>query len=69
MLEEAEGRVAALEAALAGPRRQPVRVASLASSVEQYLRDLRGTVGRNTDLARRLLVRGLDRIVLRRDGA
>ncbi len=45
MLEEAEGRVAALEAAVTGPR-QPVRVTSLASSVEQYLSDLRGTVGR-----------------------
>ena len=43
-------------------------MAPLASAVERYLRDLRETLRRNTDLARQLLARGLNRVVLKRDG-
>jgi hypothetical protein len=41
-------------------------VVSLVSPVTSYLDDLRGTLETNVEEARRLLARGLDRIVLRR---
>lgn len=64
----ARTRVAVLEAALLEARRPPAPVAPLAVSVERYLRDLRATVDTNPDKARRLLARGVERIVLRRQG-
>ena len=39
------------------------------SSVERFLQDLRGTLQTNTDKARRLLARALDRIVLQCEGS
>jgi hypothetical protein len=66
MLEEAEARVARLEQAVRDLKRRPAPVASFASSVRRYLDDLRGTLETNVEEARRLLARGLDRIVLRR---
>ena len=69
MLEEAEQRVARLEEAVRDLRRHPAPVVPLESSVALYLEDLRGTLEMNVEEARRLLARGLDRIVLRRDEA
>ena len=67
MLDEAEQRVASLEAAVKAARwpslGEPFRV-----SVDRFLHDLRVTLETNTDKARRLLARALDRIVLQREG-
>jgi hypothetical protein len=68
MLEEAEQRVASLEAAVAATRRPPL-VEPFKASVERFLHDLRGTLQTNTDKARRLLARALDRIVLQCEGS
>ena len=66
LLEEAEARVARLEEAVRDLKRRPAPVVSFASSVRRYLDDLRGTLETNVEETRRLLARGLDRIVLRR---
>jgi len=68
MLDEAEQRVASLEAAVAAARR-PLLVEPFKASVERFLHDLRGTLQTNTDKARRLLARALDRIVLQCEGS
>lgn len=69
MLDGAERRVARLEAAVRDLRQRPAPIVSLESSVRQYLEDLRGTLETNIEEARRLLTRGIERIVLRRDEA
>jgi hypothetical protein len=66
MLIEAERRVAALEAALESPATRS-KVAILPSVVEMYLRDLRGSLGRDTDHARSLLAKLIGHVTLRRD--
>ena len=68
MLGDAEQRVALLEAAVAAARR-PALVEPFKASVERFLHDLRGTLQTNTDKARRLLARALDRIVLQCEGS
>ncbi len=67
MLEEAEQRVTSLEAALAVAKRKPAPIEPLAVSVDRYLRELRTTVSVNPEKARRLLARGIERIVLQRE--
>ena len=67
MLEEAERRVASCEAAVREAKQRPAPVVVVKSAIEGYLKDLRGTLKRDVDEARRLLSRGFDRIVLRRD--
>jgi len=69
MLEEAEQRVARLEDSVRDLPRRAAPVVSLESSVRQYLDDLRSTVETNIEEARRLLARGVERIVLQRDEA
>ncbi len=68
MLEEAERRGAYLEAALKTPTVKHNALAILPSVVEGYLKDLRGSLGRNPERARELLVKLLGPITLRRDG-
>jgi hypothetical protein len=69
VLEEAEQRVARLEDSVRDLPRRAAPVVSLESSVRQYLDDLRSTVETNIEEARRLLARGVERIVLQRDEA
>lgn len=66
MLEEWEGRVDRLEAALAVTTKARGNVTLHPATIEGYLRDLRGTLGRDTDHARMLLQRLVGRITLRR---
>src|SRR5205807_5949094 len=67
MLEAAERRVAELEADLLAPAAKS-KIAVLPSLVEMYLNDLRGSLGRDTERARDLLVKLVGQITLRRDG-
>lgn len=67
MLEETERRIAELEAALRAPA-APHRVTILPSVVKEYLRDLKGTLGRDTERARTLLAKLIGHVTLRRDG-
>jgi hypothetical protein len=60
--------VASLEAAVAAARR-PALVEPFKASAERFLHDLRGTLQTNTDKARLLLARALDRIVLQCEGS
>jgi hypothetical protein len=67
MLETAERRVADLEAALQAPAVKS-RVAVLPTVVETYLKDLKGSLGRDTERARSLLAKLIGQVTLRRDG-
>ncbi len=67
MLETAERRVAELEAKLQAPAVEG-KIAVLPSVVERYLKDLRGTLGRDTERSRTLLAKLVGHITLRRDG-
>ncbi len=68
MLEEAEQRITHLEPALKTPIVKHNALAILPSVVEGYLKDLRGSLGRNPERARELLAKLLGPITLRRDG-
>ncbi len=68
MLEEVAQQVAHLEAALKTPTVEHDVVAVLPSVVERYLKDLRGSLGRDTERVRGLLAKLLGPITLRRDG-
>jgi hypothetical protein len=68
MLEDAKRRVSTLAQGIAEVRRRPAPIVSAASSIRRYVTDLRATLATNPDKARRLLARGVRRIVLRRDG-
>lgn len=68
MLEEAERRVAELKGAFRVVPARSQKVTALPSTVEAYLKDLKGTLGRDTDRARGLLARLVGRIALRRMG-
>jgi hypothetical protein len=67
LLEEAEGRVASLKAASREAAQRSAPVVSVQNSIQRYVADLRETLAGDVDEARRLLVKGFDRIVLRRD--
>ncbi len=67
MLEEAERDIAELEAALQAPPPKS-KVTFLPSVVETYLKDLRGTLSRDTDKARSLLAKMVGQVTLRRSG-
>jgi site-specific DNA recombinase len=67
MLEAAERRVADLEGALPAPS-VTSRVAVLPTVVETYLKDLKGSLGRDTERARSLLAKLIGQVTLRRDG-
>jgi len=56
-----------LEAALAAARK-PTDIEPFTVSAERFLRDLRETLETNTEKARRLLARAVDRIVQQREG-
>ena len=66
LLLEAERRVSDLEARLQTPGRP--KVVLLPHVVEKYLKDLKGTLGRDPDRARQLLATLLGPIVLHREG-
>ncbi len=68
MLEEAEKHVGELEAALKVSATKRGDVAVLPSVVERYLKDLRGSLGRDPEHARELLAKLLGPITLRRVG-
>ncbi len=68
MLEDAERRVAALEAALHAPRATPLPVTALPTVIEGSLRDLRKTLDTNPTRARGLLATLLGPIPLYRRG-
>jgi site-specific DNA recombinase len=65
-LEDAEQQVAACEAAIREAKR-PAPVVVVKTAIDRYLADLRATLEGDVDEARRLLAKGFDRIVLRRD--
>ncbi len=65
MLEEWEGRVDRLEAALAVTTKARGNVTLHPATIESYLRDLRGTLGRDTDHAGMFLQRLVGKITLR----
>ena len=65
-LEKAERQVLLCEAAVREAK-QPAPVVVVKTAIDRYLADLRATVEGDIDGARRLLTRGFDRIVLRRD--
>ncbi len=67
MLEEAEQRVAELEAAIQGPA-EGRKVVYLPSVVEACLIDLKGPLESDPDHARSLLARLVGQVTLRRDG-
>lgn len=67
MLEEAERCVAELEAPLQTPALKH-KVSVLPTVVESYLKDLRGTLGRDTGRVRSLLAKLVGHVTLRRDG-
>ncbi len=67
MLEEQERRIEELETALQTSA-QPRKVIALPSVVEDYLGDLRGTLGRDTDRARALLTKMVGKVKLRKVG-
>jgi len=67
MLEEAERKVAELEAALKAPPPKS-KVTFLPGVVETYLKDLKGTLGKDTDKARSLLAKMVGQVTLRRSG-
>jgi hypothetical protein len=66
LLIEAEKRVADLEACLQSTVKP--KVVLLPHIVDEYLKDLRNTLGRGPDRARQLLATRLGPIVLRREG-
>jgi len=68
MLQETERRVADLEASVRDRPSKRNAVAVLPSVVEGYLKDLRGSLGRDPERARGLLAKLLGPITLRRDG-
>jgi hypothetical protein len=68
MLEEAETRVNDLESALRASAATRRDVVVLPSVVEGYLKDLRGSLGRDPERARELLAKLLGPITLRREG-
>jgi hypothetical protein len=67
MMEEAERRVAELESVLHSPPPKS-KVTFLPSVVEMYLRDFKGTLGKDTDKARGLLAKMIGHVTLRRHG-
>ncbi len=69
MLEDAERRIAELEAVLKKEAVKRDNVAVLPSVVEKYLRELRGSLNRDPERARTLLAKLLGPITLRRDGS
>ncbi len=68
MLEEAEKSVGELESTLKASATKRGDLTVLPSVVEGYLKDLRGSLGRNPERARELLAKLLGPITLRRDG-
>ena len=67
MLEEWEGKVSRLEASLALTTKRE-KVTLHPAIVERDLRDLKGTLGRDTDRARMILERLIGKVTLRREG-
>jgi len=65
MLQDAEERVAELEATVRAPAR-PRKIVYLPTVVEACLRDLRGSLDTDPDAARALLARLLGHIILKR---
>ena len=68
MLEETEAKIQRLRADLSTEPRAKAAVRALPSLVEDYLRDLRSVLRRDTERARAMLARLLGEIVLRPDG-
>lgn len=68
MLEQAERQVGDLEATLKTSTAKRDTVAVMPSVVERYLKDLRGSLGRDPERARELLAKLLMPITLRREG-
>jgi hypothetical protein len=66
MLEEAEAWVSSLEANLRIHSKP--KVVSLSSAVTRHMTDLRATLGRDNDRARRALSKLVSQVVLRRNG-
>jgi site-specific DNA recombinase len=67
MLVDQERKIEELEAALqTAPASQPI--VALPTTVERYLKDLRETLGNDTDRARTLLAKMVGTVILRRDG-
>ncbi len=65
MLEEAERKATGLQAELSSPRKDQASVHAIPRLVEQFVRDLRATLGRDVHRARALLSRLLGVVVLR----
>lgn len=66
MLDEAEARVATLEASIRTQSKP--KVVSLSSAVTRHLTDLKATLGRDNDRARKALSKLVSQVVLRRHG-
>lgn len=66
MLEEAEARVSTLEANVRTQSKP--KVVSLSSAVTRHMTDLKATLGRDNDRARKALSKLVSQVVLRRHG-